>query len=289
MSTVVEPDPLPAAHASRRTIRAAVRTDCGLHRENNEDRGLFVDLGGDVTFEPPASAAIAAEAGAFIGLVCDGMGGEAGGEVASRLAVETIVPFLRNLRTLRNTQVDGQSELHVARALVASLQAASDRIRQEGRQRPSLARMGTTATLVAVVDRSLVCAQIGDSRAYLFRAGVVTQLTRDQTMAELLRSSGNVPPEHVSELVGSNVLLQALGTSARLDVALTQAQIEPGDTVLLCSDGLTVVVDDDLIALTLATNDEPDDACAALIQRALEAGAPDNVTCVVFRVGDVRR
>jgi protein phosphatase len=283
MSSFAEPDPFPATRAPRRTLRVAVRTDRGLHRENNEDRALFVDLGGEVTFEPPASAVLAPEAGAFIGLVCDGMGGEAGGEIASRLAVETIVPFLRGAR------LSGQNEHYVARALVASLQTASDRIRQEGRQNPRLARMGTTATLVAVIDRSLVCAQIGDSRAYLFRAGVLTQLTRDQTMAELLRSSGNVPPEHVSELVGSNVLLQALGSTSRLDVALTQTPIQPGDTVLLCSDGLTGVVDDDLIAVTLATNDEPDDACAALIERALEAGAPDNVTCVVFRVGDVRR
>jgi len=264
-------------------MHAAVRTDRGNLRENNEDRGLFVDLGSDVTFEPPASATLAPEAGALIGLVCDGMGGEAGGEIASRLAVETIVPFLRAAR------LAGRSELYVARALAASLQAASDRIRQEGRQNPDLARMGTTATLAAVVDRSLVIAQIGDSRAYLFRAGGIAQLTRDQTMAELLRRSPNVPSDQASELAGSNVLLQALGSATRLDVALTQTPIQPGDTILLCSDGLTGVVDDDLIAMTLATNDDPDDACATLIDHALEAGAPDNVTCLVFRVGDVRR
>lgn len=283
-SSFVEPDPFPAANrAPRRAVRAAVRTDRGLERENNEDRALFVDLGGDVTFEPPASAQLVPESGAFVALVCDGMGGEAGGEIASRLAVETIVPFLRSAR------LAGESELHVARALAAGLQTASDRIRQEGRRNPGLARMGTTATLVTVVDRSLLCAQVGDSRAYLFRGGILTQLTRDQTMAELLRRSGNVPSEHVSEIVGSNVLLQALGSSSRLDVALTQTELEAGDTILLCSDGLTNVVPDDLIAVTLATHDEPDDACASLIELALEGGAPDNVTCVVFRVGDVRR
>lgn len=283
-SSFAEPDPFPAAdRAPRRTVRAAVRTDRGLQRENNEDRALFVDLGGDVTFEPPASALLVPESGAFIALVCDGMGGEAGGEIASRLAVETIVPSLRSAR------VPGASELHVARALAGSLQTASDRIRQEGRRNPRLSRMGTTATLVAVVDRSLLCAQIGDSRAYLFRDGILTQLTRDQTMAELLRRSGNVPSDDVSEPVGSNVLLQALGTSSTLDVALTQTELESGDTVLLCSDGLTVVVPDDSIALTLATHDDPDEACATLIEHALDAGAPDNVTCVVFRIGDVRR
>jgi len=284
MRSYAEPNPCFASgRAPRRTVRAAVRTDRGLQRENNEDRALFVDLGGDRTFEPPAEAALAPESGAFVALVCDGMGGEAGGEIASRLAVETIVPFLREAK------LGGASELHVARALAASLQAASDRIRREGLQNRRLARMGTTATLVAVVNRSLVCAHVGDSRAYLFHAGSLTQLTRDQTMAELLRSSGNVPAEHVSELVGSNVLLQALGSSARLDVAVTHTPLEPGDTILLCSDGLSGVVEDAIIAAMLASHDAPEDACDALIDCALEAGAPDNVTCVVFRVNDVRR
>lgn len=283
-SSFVEPDPFPPSErAPRRTVRAAVRTDRGLERENNEDRAIFVDLGSDATYEPPASALLVPESGAFVALVCDGMGGEAGGEIASRLAIETVIPFLRSAR------LAGASEHQVARVLAASLQAASDRIRHEGRLNPRLSRMGTTATLAAVVGRSLVCAQIGDSRAYLFRKGMLTQLTRDQTMAELLRRSGNVPSEHVSEIVGSNVLLQALGSSSRLDVAVTYTELEPGDTVLLCSDGLTGVVPDEAIAVTLATSDDPDDACAALIDQALEGGAPDNVTCVVFRVGDVKR
>jgi serine/threonine protein phosphatase PrpC len=283
MGSFLEPDPLPAASPTRRMVRAAVRTDRGLQRENNEDRAAFVDLGNDVTFEPPSAAALVPESGAFVGLVCDGMGGEAGGEVASRLAVETIVPFLRS------AHLPGSSQLHVTRALVASIEAASERIRQEGRRQPCLARMGTTATVTSVVDRLLVCAHVGDSRAYLFRRGSLTQLTRDQTMAELLRSSGRVPSDHVSELAASNVLLQALGSAARLQVAITQAPLETGDAILLCSDGLHGVVEDDLIAVTLATNDDPDDACASLIELALEAGAPDNVTCLVFRVGDVKR
>ncbi len=284
MSRTLEPDPFPAGiRTPRRTVRAAVRTDRGLHRENNEDRAAFVDLGGDVTFEPPAEAVLVPESGAFVALVCDGMGGEAGGEIASRLAVETIVPFLLA------ANLGGKGEREVARALAASVEAASERIRQEGRRQPALSRMGTTATAVAIVERSLVCAHVGDTRAYLFRRGSLTQLTRDQTMAELLKSSGRVPDDHVAEVVGSNVLLQALGSAARLEVAVTQAPLETGDTLLLCSDGLYGVVDDDLIAMTLATNDDPDDACASLIELALEGGGPDNVTCLVVRIGDVKR
>jgi protein phosphatase len=211
--------------------------------------------------------------------VADGLGGHAAGEVASRLAVETIVPFLRAVC------LGGAGEGQVARGLVASIEAAADRIKQEARRAPHLARMGTTATLAALVDRSLVCAQVGDSRAYLLHGNVLTQLTHDQTMAELLRASGNVPIEQIHEIVGAHVILQAVGSSVRLDVAITHTAVETGDTVLLCSDGLSGVVPDRLITETLLANEDPDRACDALVARALEAGAPDNVTCVVFRVG----
>jgi serine/threonine protein phosphatase PrpC len=141
--------------------------------------------------------------------------------------------------------------------------------------------MGTTATLAAVADGSLVCAQVGDSRAYLYRSGVLTQITRDQTMAELLRSNGSAPSH---EFVGSHVILQALGSSTRLDVAITHTPLEDGDVVLLCSDGLSGVVTDESIADALAANADPERVCDDLVARALQAGAPDNVTCIVFRV-----
>lgn len=278
---VVEPDPFPSPR--RLEVRAAARTDRGLERTDNEDRAVFADLLGERAFEPPAAATLLPDVGAFVGLVCDGMGGEAGGEVASRLAVETVVPFLRAC------SVRGAGEGRIARALVASLTAASERIRDEARREPRLGRMGTTATLAAIADGSLVCAQVGDSRAYLFRAGELTQITRDQTMAELLRSNGSVPSERIHEFVGSHVILQALGSTARLDVAITHTPLEDADVVLLCSDGLSGVVADGAIARTLAAHAEPEHACDALVARALEAGAPDNVTCIVFRVAMVRR
>jgi PPM family protein phosphatase len=274
----VEPDPFPGARRARRlSIRVAARTDRGLERQNNEDRAAFADLGTSIAFEPPAAALLLPETGAFVGLVCDGMGGEAGGEIASRLAVETIVPFLRAVSPA------GTSEGHVARGLVASIEAASLRIKEEARRHPRYARMGTTATLAAIVDASLVCAQVGDSRAYLLHDGELTQITRDQTMAELLRSSGAVPEGAVHEVVGANVILQALGSSSQLDVALTHTPLEEGDTILLCSDGLSGVVTDALIAEVLRAYDDPDKACDALVAHTLDAGAPDNVTCVVFQ------
>src|SRR5262249_48621888 len=142
------------------------------------------------------------------------------------------------------------SEGHLARHIVASIEAASERIKEQARLEPAYARMGTTATLGAIVNRSFICAHVGDSRAYLYRRGVLTQLTHDQTLAELLRRSGS----DVDELVGSNVILQAVGSSLRLDVALTHTPLEDGDTLLLCSDGLSGVVPDALLAATLAAD-----------------------------------
>jgi protein phosphatase len=264
----IEPDPFPTPAACTGVpLRVAARTDRGLDRTNNEDRAAFADLRSDLALEPPAATRL--DSGAqFIGLVCDGMGGEAGGEIASRLAVETILPFLRRSRA-------GE----VATDLVKSIEAASERIREEARANPVYARMGTTATLGAVVNRALVCAQVGDSRAYVLHGGDLAQITRDQTLAELLRRSGAV-----DEIVGSNVILQAVGSSARLDIAITHTPLQDGDVILLCSDGLSGVVPDDVIAEVLATETDPDAACRSLIGHALERGAPDNVTCLVARL-----
>jgi protein phosphatase len=284
----VEPDPFPAAvpAPSRLVVRAAARTDRGLERDNNEDRAAFADLG-SLSWEAPAAAEVASKR-AFVALVCDGMGGEAGGEIASGLAVETILPFLHAA-----SATDLRGEGAVACALVASIEAASSRIKAEAARDPRLTRMGTTATLAAVVDGdaggalSLVCAQVGDSRAYLKRGETLVQLTRDQTMAELLRRNAPLPdgPLGIGEIVGANIILQAVGSSTRLDVAITHTALEKGDTLLLCSDGLSGVVDDPAIAGALTAEPTPDRACAALIALALAAGAPDNVTCIVFRIG----
>lgn len=290
-----EPDPFPsrgpAPAPKRLRIEAAAHTDVGLERSNNEDRAAFSDLGSgdDLTFEPAPTAAarLIPEAGAFVGLVCDGMGGEAGGEIASAVAVETIVPFLRSVSRANDCAEGRMSEGALAHAMVASIEAASARIKERARVEPRLSRMGTTATLAVVCDHSLLCAQVGDSRAYVLRGRELAQITRDQTMAELLRRSGNVVD--IDDIVGSHVILQALGSSSRLEVALTHTPLENGDVVLLCSDGLSGVLSDHVIATVLAQHERVEEACAALIQQTLERGAPDNVTCVVFRVSDLMR
>ena len=217
------------------------------------------------------------------------MGGEAGGALASGLAVETIVGAMRARWVQRTAEPAGSvalDETRIALALVASLEAASARIKQAARDEPIYARMGTTATLAVIAHGALLCAQIGDSRAYVLRGDHLVQVTEDQTMAELLRKSGAVPPDQISAIVGHNVILQALGSSTRLEVALTRTPLAQGDVVLLCSDGLYGVVDDHEIAEVLRTSPDLGVACDRLVARANEQGGPDNISCAAFFVAD---
>lgn len=238
-------------------IAAASRTDRGLERPDNEDRCAYATVG----------------EGGFFALVCDGMGGEVGGEIAATIAVETIAALLSGASALDE------------RLLVSSIERAAGNIRTVALSDRTLARMGTTATLAAVVGDALICAQVGDSRAYLLRAsGGLERLTRDQTLAEHLVANGMVPRENIRDAVGPNVILQALGASSRLDVVVSRVTLRAGDVLLVCSDGLHGVVSDAEIAAILSSNEDAGVACDALVARAIDLGGPDNITCVVVRL-----
>jgi protein phosphatase len=267
-----ERDPFPAPRPLR--IEAAARSDPGRVRDGNEDRVVFGDASNGRSWEAPASVAVEAAPCAFFAAVCDGMGGEAGGEIASDLAVRSIAQAM--------TRAFGHVLLQTA--MVASIETASARIKERARREPYLARMGTTATLAAVCEGALVVGQVGDSRAYVLRDGVLEQITRDQTMAEMLRASGVQPIDDGGEPIGSHVILQALGSSARLEVVVTHTPLEPGDVVLLCSDGLHGLVPDESILAHLSAHADLGAACEALVAAANEAGGNDNISCVAFRL-----
>lgn len=280
----VEPDPFPAPGLR---IVAAARTDQGQERTDNQDSVLVANTAADSVWTPPAEIAFEAPSGAFYALVCDGMGGEAGGAIASRLAVETTAGAMQAAWARLRSLPPGSralAEQRVSAALVSSLEAASARIKQVAKVEPIYARMGTTATLGVVLDDVFLCAQVGDSRAYVWSHGALVQITRDQTMQELLRSSGAVPDDQIANVVGPNVILQALGSSTRLDVVLSRAHLDDGDVVLLCSDGLHGSVSDDAIARILSDHVDPAGACDALVTAANANGGPDNISVVVFRV-----
>ena len=290
----LEPDPFPGPfHRSppaKVAVSAAASTDRGRERSDNQDRSVLADAATGLSWEPHAALATTVDpSGGFYALVCDGMGGEAGGAVASALAVETIVGAMRARWVQRNAEPAASlsvDETRVALSLVASLEAASARIQRAAREEPAYARMGTTATLASIAHGVLLCAQVGDSRAYVLRAGRVVQITEDQTMAEYLRRTGVVPPDQISSIVGPNVILQALGSSTRLEVAVTRTPLARGDVILLCSDGLYGCVEDREIADVLHAASDLGSACERLVARANEEGGPDNITCAAFTVVD---
>ena len=261
---------------SRILLRVAARTNVGVERSNNEDRVLVADLAAGTSHVGTFDGEIEAENGGALLAVCDGMGGEAGGEVASTTAVETLF-------SVTAQSLPGRSENDVARGLSDAVRVASQAIEARAEADRALARMGTTATVCTVAGDALLIAQVGDSRAYLLRGGVLHQLTRDQTLKTLLVERGQLTPEQAVEFQHNNIILQALGHKGGVDVELGWVGLCQEDILLVCSDGLYGCVPDERIAQTLAAGGDFGPMCDALIQAALDAGAPDNVTCLLAR------
>jgi protein phosphatase len=240
------------------TLEVAARTDRGRERNDNQDTYLVA----------PAGQALA------LG-VCDGMGGSAGGAFASRGAAQTIASCL-------GASAPATAEA-LARALVDALGAAARHVYDASVADRALAGMGTTATLVGASAGRLLVAQVGDSRAYVLREGQLVQVTRDQTLVQMLLENGQLQPEDVASYPFSHVILQAVGTHPHVDVDLRVIPLRRGDVLLVCSDGLHGPVGADAIARILEEASTLDQACEELVRRANANGGPDNVTCVVAR------
>ncbi|HEX6468534.1 MAG TPA: protein phosphatase 2C domain-containing protein [Streptosporangiaceae bacterium] len=224
----------------------AAGSDVGRHRENNED---------------------SAYAGAHLLAVADGMGGYAGGEVASATVIGALRPFDAKVPAADLSRTLGDA---VAKAHARLCSVVDDR--------PDLGRMGTTLTAMLWSGAQVALAHIGDSRCYLLRGGELAQLTADHTMDQLLGEGAGGMPQL------SHVLFRVLDGRQDRTPDLTMRTAEVGDRYLLCSDGLTDAVPDEVIAEVLGAGGEPADAVRRLIDRANEAGGPDNVTCVIADV-----
>jgi protein phosphatase len=234
-------------------IRCAVGSDKGLVRPVNED---------------------SAYAGRRIFAVADGMGGHAHGEVASAVAIKAIAACDRRCR---------QRSADLLSDVVASIGA---RLTELASRDARLTGMGTTLTALLIDGARCRLAHVGDSRAYLLRAGELTQLTRDHTFVQSLVDDGRLTAEQAVTYPRRSMLMRALqaGSSAHADHPGHETR--PGDRFLLCSDGLTSMVDDVTVRDVLAATPHPGQAVTALIARSRAAGAPDNVTCVVIDVLD---
>jgi PPM family protein phosphatase len=260
------------------TVEVFGRTDVGLVREHNEDNYLVADLTRrERSLKPEARQYALGDAGALF-VVCDGMGGAVCGEVASQMAIDTIHELVQG-------GAPGASREVFARRLRGAVQEANRNIFAYARADHTRSGMGTTCTAAGLVDGNLVLAQIGDSRGYLVRGGVMTQVTRDQSLANQLIEAGQMTAEEAREFEHANIILQALGVMERVEVVLTEVPLRRGDILMLCSDGLSGPVQDADIRVLLAGAPDPMEACKRLTEASRTNGAPDNVTVVVARFG----
>lgn len=234
-----------------RIADSAGTTDAGRKRRRNEDS--FVR-------EPPLFA------------VADGMGGAQAGEVASRLAAAAFREFHE------------ADELDPEERVATIIQEANRRIYERARSDAQASGMGTTITAALVSGGSVAIGHVGDSRAYRLRGGKLEQLTEDHSLVADLVRSGRLTPEEADTHPQRSVITRALGTDLEVDVDTFTVEAEAGDLFLLCSDGLTTMVDDEEIAQMVANADSLEHATKALVKAANRAGGEDNVTVVLFRL-----
>lgn len=262
-------------------IRVFGKTDVGRTREHNEDCFLVADLTRQKASLLPEVREHQLGPRGSLFVVADGMGGAAAGEVASRMAADGIFQHMVDT-WLQDQEITGQQ---FAFRLKEAVEAANNRIHEYAKEHPQNRGMGTTATVVGILEDRLYLTQVGDSRAYLVRGGVGIQLTKDQSLMQRLVDAGELTEEEAERSERRNIILQALGPDARVRVDLTTQQTRRGDIVVLCSDGLSGQVTREEIAAAVS---QPDgglvDMCSRLIDLANERGGPDNITVVVARL-----
>ena len=265
-----------AASRSEIRLRLFGKTDVGQVREHNEDNFIVADLTkGTRNVIESDRTPVLGERGALLG-VCDGMGGAAAGEVASQLAVDIIFQKMTSGEPPKNHD-------EFAARLVHSIEAAGLRIFSEAKMDRTRRGMGTTSTIAALMDDHLFVGQVGDSRAYILRGERLVQVTRDQSLVNQLIEAGQLTEEEAETFEHNNIILQALGTADTVQVDLTFVPLKSGDTLMLCSDGLSGMIRNDEIREVLRSTDEPVEACKLLTERANQAGGHDNITVVVAK------
>lgn len=240
------------------SLRYAARSHVGLIRDGNEDSGY---------------------AGPRLLVVADGMGGQAAGELASSVVVQTIAQL--------DPPTPAQPVGDPVRALAERINEAHERLHSIITENPQLEGMGTTLTAFLFGESHVAFAHIGDSRAYRLRTGQLEQLTADHTWVQRLVDEGRISEEEAGHHPQRSLLMRALdGRGQVADADLSVTDIQPGDRLMLCSDGLSSFVSFDTLESTLAGYADPHQAAESLIQLALRAGGPDNVTCIVADVLD---
>jgi serine/threonine protein phosphatase PrpC len=252
------------------------RTDVGQIREHNEDNFLIADLTRNTRSIMEVDRDQVVGPCGTVFAVCDGMGGAAAGEVASKLAIDIIYENM----LAGGPPANGDD---LARRLVSTVEEAGLRIFNEARADRTRRGMGTTSTVAAVLDTRLFLAQVGDSRAYLLRGETLVQVTRDQSLVNQLIEAGQLTEEEAETFEHNNIILQALGTAETVQVDLTYVDVRRGDVLVMCSDGLSGMIRSEDIRQSLLSVPDPLDACKVLTDRANLAGGHDNITVIVVK------
>ena len=259
----------------------------GRVRANNEDHFLVAKLAKSMAIQETnlahAGATRFSDEDGYLLVVADGMGGAAAGERASAMAVHSIEQFALN--TLKwFFHLGGKGEGVLLDELRQSVEAADRSVCDAAQANYQLAGMGTTLTVAYCVGADLYVVHAGDSRAYLFRDGRLDQVTCDHTLVQLLVENGIITPEAARTHARRNVVTNVVGgPQVGVQSEIHKIRLRDGDLLLLCSDGLTEALPDDAIAAAMGAADEPRAIADRLIGRALDAGAPDNVTVIVAR------
>jgi len=262
-------------------------THVGKVRKNNEDHYLVARLGRSL--EPlmtnvPADALPArlAEYG-YSMIVADGMGGAAAGEVASRMAVSLLVHLVADTAKW-GRRIDNHEAQALMERVIGYYSTIHSTLARQAEVEPDLSGMGTTLTVAYSFCADLFIAHVGDSRAYLFREGHIHRLTRDHTLAQQMAERGQIPPEAAARHRYRNVLTNVIGgRGGHLETEIQHFRLADRDRLLLCSDGLTDMVDDGTIEGVLRRIEGSQAACQELVDLALEAGGKDNITVTLAR------
>lgn len=271
--------------SSRVRVNVGAVTDRGKKRSNNEDSYLVARFGRAMepllTNLPPEDLPSDFRETGYGIVVADGMGGHAAGDVASRMAIRTLVKRFINLPDWI-LRFDAQQEKRAMRRADEHYRRVHEAVRERAAAEPGLEGMGTTMTVATILGADGIVAHVGDSRAYLYREGKLHQITKDQTQAQLLLDAGIISKEEFSKHQYRHVLLQAIGGRGGLvEVEVQRMRFRNDDRLLLCTDGLTDMLNDEKIAEVLARGKSSQDTCDALLELALEAGGDDNITIVL--------
>ncbi len=248
-------------------MKSAGKTDIGLVRKVNEDNYICEML------DPDSKT--------WVFIAADGMGGHNAGEVASTMAVQEILSYMRS-----NIEALSMEERHIRDLIRNSILHANDKVYKKSILNTHYMGMGTTLSMGLVKGSEFYIGHVGDSRIYLIRDSGITRLTEDHSLVAELIKIGTIQPEEAKHHPQKNVITRALGTEYALEVDIASYALKDKDIILLCTDGLSNMVEDEEIRQIIAGAKDMENACDMLIDKAKHGGGYDNITAIVIQINE---